>query len=138
MFQGSSWDGAPNGNTTVHQRSCRSKRLLSLTQPVPGILQHFPSRDSSFPGILSDYSHSQSFIDSGVPQNSLSPVPAGLCHHLSSPASTTSRLHFPSPSKPLSYTPGLGMNIKLIIKPFLLLIENSLQGVNSRRKKGLL
>lgn len=30
------------------------------------------------------------------------------------------------------------MNIKLIIKQFLLLIENSLQGVNSRRKKGLL
>lgn len=33
------------------------------------------------------------------------------------------------------HTPGLGLNIELIIKQFLLLIENSLQGVNSRRKK---
>lgn len=63
------------------------------------------------------------------------PLAAIPCFHPQ--ASFRALTDFPGPSKPPSY-PGTRAEHQLIIKQFLLLIENSLQGVNSRRKKGFL
>lgn len=71
------------------------------------------------------------------PQNSSTPSQLGcdtVCCPLLPQTPSSISLVLQNPS----HSPELGMNIKLITKQFLLLIENSLQGVNSRRKKGLL
>lgn len=44
----------------------------------------------------------KSFTGSGASPEFLHPILAGLCHQLLSSASTTSKLHFPGPSKPPS------------------------------------
>lgn len=125
------------------QKSCRSRSLLSLpwhTQGIPPMLYFqgpFLSFALHFVQLLPlSEMHPIVSLALECPQNAFTPSQLGCgtvcCPLPQSPGSIFLVLQNPF------HSPELGMNIKLITKQFLLLIENSLQGVNSRRKKGLL